>query len=182
MRSESFKPVILGLAFVLSAGCGDDGGAQSTKKPLLPTGTEIDLIRMSEAVWAREAAVGVKALSPGERVFLYVWNLEAEVNNGGFEQFYLNSAGDNAIDTPAALREIGAPAAAAIAEAANSVFSPPGPPSDRDARTAALQRLGTPATDALNALDARFHEYPDNLAALLTSFVERNREQFHTPQ
>ena len=55
-------------------------------------------------MWAREAAVGVKALSPGERVFLYVWNLEAEVNNGGFEQFYLNSAGDNAIETPVALR------------------------------------------------------------------------------
>ena len=61
MRNESFNPVILGLAFVLSAGCGDDGGAQLTRKPFLPAGTEIDLIRISEAVWAREAAVGVKA-------------------------------------------------------------------------------------------------------------------------
>jgi hypothetical protein len=182
MRSKSLHPVILGLALVLSAGCRDDGGAQLITKPLLQTGTEIDLIRISEAVWAREAAVGVKALSPAERVFLYVWNLEAEVNNGGFEQFYLNSAGDNAIDTPAALREIGATAAAAIVEAANSVFSSPGPPSDRDARTKALERLGTPATDALNALDARFYEYPDNLAAMLTTFVERNREQFYEPQ
>ena len=182
MRSASFNAVILGIAFVLSAGCRDDGGTQVTGQPLLPTGTTIDLIKISEAVWAREAAVGVKALSPGERVFLCVWNLEAEVNNGGFDQFYRNSAGDNAIETPVALREIGATQAAAIAEAANGVFGPSGPPSDRDARTAALERLGSLAIDALDALDARFFEYPDDLAALLTTFVERNREQFYQPQ
>jgi hypothetical protein len=97
-----------------------------TNKPLLPPGTEIDVIRVSEAVWAREAAVGVSGLTPAERVFLCVWNLEAEVNNGGFEQFYINSAGDNAVETPAALRGIGAARAAAIAERANDVFGPPG--------------------------------------------------------
>jgi hypothetical protein len=150
-----------------------------SKKPLLPPGTEIDLIRVSEAVWAREAALGVDALSPAERVFLCVWNLEAEVNNGGFEQFFINSAGDNAVETPAALREIGAAQAAVIAEEANGLFRPSGPPTDRDARAEALERLGGPATDALNALDARFYKYPDNLEALLRQFVERNREQFH---
>jgi hypothetical protein len=181
MRSKSFS-VILGLALVLSAGCRDDGGAQLTKKPLLPTGAETDLIRISEAVWAREAAVGVKALSPAERVFLCVWNIEAEVNNGGFEQFYINSAGDNALETPIALREIGATQAAAIAEEANNLFGPSGPPADRDARTQALESLGNTATDALNALDARFYEYPDNLEDLLRQFVDRNREQFYEPQ
>ena len=57
MRSESFKPVILGLAFVRRAGCRDDGEAQLTEKPLLPTGTEIDLIRMSEATLGRVTLV-----------------------------------------------------------------------------------------------------------------------------
>jgi hypothetical protein len=181
MRSTSFT-VILGLALVLSAGCRDEGGAELTKKPLLPTGAEIDLIRISEAVWAREAAVGVNALSPAERVFLCVWNLEAEVNNGGFEQFYINSAGDNALETPIALREIGATQAAAIAEEANSLFGPSGPPADRDARTEILESLGETATEALNALDVRFYEYPDNLEDLLRQFVDRNREQFYEPE
>ena len=151
------------------------------KKPLLPGGSEIDLIRVSEAVWAREASVGVKALSSGEKVFLCVWNLEAEVNNGGFEQFYLNSSGDNAMETPAALREIGATAVAAITETANAVFGPSGPLSDRDARTEALKRLGPSAIDALNALDAKFYEYPNDLEQLLREFVERNRGQFYEP-
>jgi hypothetical protein len=137
------------------------------------------LVRISEAVWAREAALGIDALSPAERVFLCVWNLEAEVNNGGFEQFFVNSAGDNAAETPGALRQIGAAQAAAIAEEANSVFRSSVPPPDRDDRTEALARLGETATDVLDALDARFFEYPDNLEELLRQFVDRNREQFH---
>jgi len=46
-------------------------------------------------------------LSPSERVFILIWDLEAEVNNGGFNQFFFNSAGDRASATPAALRAIG---------------------------------------------------------------------------
>jgi hypothetical protein len=170
---------VLAVVLLVAGGCSDEGGSGMTKKPLLPPGAEIDLIRISEAVWAREAAFGVDALSAAERVFLCVWNLEAEVNNGGFEQFFINSAGDNAAETPTALRQIGAAQAATIAEEANGVFLPSGPPTDRDARAAALERLGAPATDTLNMLDARFYKYPDNLEALLRQFVDRNREQFY---
>jgi hypothetical protein len=171
--------ILFWLAFLLGAGCSDQGGSGVTTKPLLPPDTEIDLIRISEAVWAREAALGVEGLSAAERVFLCVWNLEAEVNNGGFEQFFMNSAGDNAAETPSALRQIGAPQVAAIAHEANSVFGPSGPPADRDERATALERLGGPAKDALSSLDARFYKYPDNLEALLRQFVDRNREQFY---
>ncbi len=163
------------------AGCGGNGDVPMNRKPLLPSGAEVDLILVSEAVWAREAAHGVNSLSPAERVFLCVWNLEAEVNNGGFEQFYINSAGDNALETPSALREIGATQTAALAEAANNVFRPQGPPTDREARAQALARLGATATDALKALDAKFYEYPDNLEELLRQFVERNRDDFYEP-
>ena len=181
MRALSFNRAAPLLVFLVVAGCSGAGGAPTTKKPLLSAGTELDLIRISEAVWAREATVGVKALSPAERVFLCVWNLEAEVNNGGFEQFFINSAGDNALETPAALREIGATQAAAIAEEANHLFGPSGPPADRDARTQALESLGKAATDALDALDVRFFKYPDNLEDLLRQFVGRHREQFYEP-
>lgn len=79
---------VLLLATVVLAGCGGNGDVPMNKKALLPSGAEVDLILVSEAVWAREAAYGFRALSTAERVFLCVWNLEAEVNNGGFEQFY----------------------------------------------------------------------------------------------
>jgi hypothetical protein len=181
MGLKAIETALLLVLFVVAA-CGGGGGAETTSKPLLSAGTELDLIRISEAVWAREAKVGVKTLSAAERVFLSVWNLEAEVNNGGFEQYYMNSAGDNALETPGALREIGATQAAAIVEEANSLFGPSGPPADRDARTRALESLGKTATDAFETLDTRFQEYPDNLEDLLRQFVDRRREQFHEPQ
>ncbi len=176
----------LGRAFLLLvvmgvAGCGGSSAPPVNDKPLLPAGADINLMRISEAVWAREAAHGVQSLSKAERVFLCVWNLEAEVNNGGFAQFFTNSAGDNAIETPAALREIGAAQAAAIAEEANKVFQPEAPPRDRDARTRALERLGAAAAEALNALDEKFYAYPDNLEELLRKFVEGNRDAFFSP-
>ena len=178
-KQELTHGATLGLVVVALAACSGNGEIELSREPLLPAGTEIDLFGVSEAVWAREAAAGVEALSRAERVFLCVWNLEAEVNNGGFEQFYTNSAGDNARDTPTALREIGAAQAAKIAQAANSVFGPSGPPADRDARTEALDEFGAPATEALSELDARFYEYPDDLEALLHRFVDRNRNQFY---
>ncbi len=170
------------LALIALTGCGaQPKAAPGAGTPLLTEGSEIDLIRVSEAVWAREAAVGVQGLSDAERTFLCVWNLEAEVNNGGFSQFYINSAGDNALETPAALREIGAERMAAIAEEANSIFGASGPPRDRDERTRALEQKGKEVIDVLGALDGRFFEYPDNLSDLLRQFVDSNREQFKAP-
>ena len=169
------------MVFGLTA-CGGSGGQVSTAqagKPLLSEGSEIDLIKISEAVWAREAAVGANGLTPAEKVFLRVWNLEAEVNNGGFNQYYQNSAGDHALETPAALREIGASEAASLVESANQVFGPTGPSRDRDERTRALEQLGKSATDALGTLDTRFYEYPDNLSDLLRRYVDQNRAHFH---
>jgi hypothetical protein len=160
------------------AGCQGQGGARLKGAPLLPPGSAIDLVRVSEAVWAREAAGGFEALSAAEQVFLCVWNLEAEVNNGGFEQFYTNSAGDNAAATVKALREIGATEVAAIAEEANHVFPPPGPPADRTDRAVALARLGDVADGAFDALDERFYHHTENLDDLLLRFVDRNRNQF----
>lgn len=181
MRRLSTLYAVPFITFLALGGCGEGEDAQLSRKPLLTAESELDLMRISEAVWKREAAVGVNALSPAERVFLCVWNLEAEVNNGGFAQFYINSAGDNARETPVALREIGAMQAAAIAEEGNNLFGPSGPPADRDARAAALERMGKGATDALNALSASFYKYPDNLEELLRAFIDRNREHFYEP-
>jgi hypothetical protein len=112
-------------------------------------------------------------LSPAERVFFLVWELEAEVNNGGFNQFFFNSAGDRASVTAAARRAIGAERMASIVERANSSF-PDGPPADRTVRQHALETID-PDTELFDALDQEFYDYPDDLSALLHRFVTENR-------
>lgn len=91
-------------------------------KPLLDASGAVDLFKISEAVWAREAKHGFRALSNPERVFFCVWSLEAEVNNGGFSRFFYNSAGDYAAETPGALKTIGAAGMADLVERAMAVF------------------------------------------------------------
>jgi uncharacterized protein DUF4375 len=110
-------------------------------------------------------------LTAAERHFACVWQLEAEVNNGGFHQYYFNSAGDFALDTAEALDAIGAPHTAQIVRDANSVF-PDGPPRDRDARQSALAAI---SEDAFAEYDDAFLAYEDDLSSLLFAYVQANR-------
>ena len=50
----------------------------------------------------------IEKLNPSQKTFLFVENLEREINNGGFNQFYFNSSGDFSQETVNALLEIGA--------------------------------------------------------------------------
>jgi hypothetical protein len=49
-----------------------------------------------------------------DQVLVTMWGLEAEVNNGGFDQYYFNGAGNQAFFAPEALRAIGAHPMASI--------------------------------------------------------------------
>ena len=51
-----------------------------------------------------------------------IWVLEAEVNNGGYWQFYYNSSGPFYTHLPEALRHVGATQFADLTERANKVF------------------------------------------------------------
>jgi Domain of unknown function (DUF4375) len=58
---------------------------------------------------------------PRQSIYL-IWLLEAEVNNGGYNQFYFNSSGQYYKLLPGALKLIGADKFAELTERANSVF------------------------------------------------------------
>lgn len=95
-------------------------------------------------------------LSEPRRVVLLVDELESEVNNGGFDQFYLNSSGDGAYALPSALRALGHSAAAALAERANSQF-PSGPARHRAKRLAQMDDLPDPDSEMWSRLDSEFY-------------------------
>lgn len=80
-----------------------------------------------------------------DKVLVAIWVLEADVNNGGLDQYHFNSAGDFAFYAEQALQSIGAHAMARIVARANSLFGPDGPPRDRN--FAAGQRTWTMGRD-----------------------------------
>src|SRR5688572_28591093 len=101
--------------------------------------SEAMLLRLADVLF-RASQTGWHGLSSAEQVFLSVWELEAEVNNGGFNQYFFNSTGDRARGAPAALRSIGASNAAAIVDRALASFAQRFP-EDRDARQAVLEEI-----------------------------------------
>jgi hypothetical protein len=149
-------------------------------KPLLDKSGAVDLFKVSEAVWAREAKHGFRALSNPERVFLCVWNLEAEVNNGGFSQFFDNSASDYAAETPAALKTIGATGMAALVERAMAAFGAAGPPANHEKRLEAIEALPESEKEKWEELDAAFINL-SSPEAELRAFVEAHRSEFYAP-
>jgi hypothetical protein len=97
--------------------------------------------------------------------------LEAELNNGGFDQFFFNSAGDRTAETIAALEAIGASHTAGIVRKAAARFPGGMPPADRDERQALLSDSVSPDSDAFEDEDAAFLEYRDDLEALAAAYA-----------
>jgi len=63
-------------------------------------------------------AYGFSTLNEKEKATFTIWWLEAEVNNGGFQQYFWNSAGDHADVALKSLKKIGAYQTATLLEEA----------------------------------------------------------------
>lgn len=117
------------------------------------------------------------ALSGAERVFRAVWELEAEINNGGFDQYFFNSSGDLARAAIDGLRAIGANAMARIVADA-VVAAKYDPEVTHDVRQAALDDLDEENLEKLDEFDQAFYAYPDDLTVLLYEYVSKHEAEF----
>ncbi len=136
---------------------------------------------MEQKVLELEGSLGALLeddLSVPQRVFRRVWELESEVNNGGFEQYILNGSGQYATQAVEALAAIGALNCAAIVREALAMLGPQFPWNDEAARHSALEAMGDAASDALEPFDTSFLAYPDDLTALLYAFVDQHADEF----
>ena len=113
----------------------------------------------------------MKAFEAGEVRHL-VEKLEAEVNNGGFDQFFFNSAGNDSAAILAALEAIGAAKAAAIVRRACAKFPGGMPPSDWFVRQEVLEGV-SPESDAFEQEDQDFYKYEDKLQELVNAYEAR---------
>ncbi len=141
------------------------------------------LIELSESERTDFGRVDFASQSPEQRVFSAIWALESQVNNGGFAQYFVSEDGETATSAPAALREIGASSCADIVVRALSAVAPTkGWPASRAEREALIESLPSAAIEELEALDAEFFSYPDNLTELLYAYVAKHPSVFGEPR
>jgi hypothetical protein len=136
------------------------------------------LIDLSESDRTDSGRLEFVLQSDQQKVFSAVWELESQVNNGGFGQYFFNSDSDIIAHAPAALRAIGAQKCAALVERALRLVFPSDPPTEHNARLELLDALDDDGREELEAFDRAFFGYPDNLTDLLYRYVRQHAENF----
>jgi hypothetical protein len=117
-------------------------------------------------------------LSETQRVYYLKQMLEVEVCNGGFDQFYFNSAGDHAHETVLALLKIGAVETAKTVQSANAQFPGQQVPRDRVERWKVMETIRGNAAALWSSLGDQFYLQWGDLTDLTTAFIQKNFEDF----
>lgn len=136
------------------------------------------VFEMNKYVGAKCAYGGkLEALSGPERVFYVGQVLEAEVNNGGFSQFFYNSSGDFAGELVVVFQTIGAVKTAQLCQRAvdalgETAFA------DWSERQKLLAEVDDETEEILGACDDTFYDYEEDLAALNQAYVLSHRDAF----
>ena len=117
-----------------------------------------------------------RRLNDAQYVLWMAFILDVEVENGGLEQLYVNSAGWAAQDGVSALRDIGSPSRARALEQANRRLSPTRPvPKDQAARQLLLGSTGATFED----LDDVWVEEP-LLETVAARYIRAHADQLFT--
>ena len=113
---------------------------------------------------------GKGSLDEDIREIVAVWLLDSEVNNGGFDQFYWNPAGEFALDAVEGLESIGAYQKASILDAANSEFPGGMPSENRIKRQEELDVIVNSESSKLGSLDIEYFKCKEDIVDLLASY------------
>jgi len=136
------------------------------------------LIQLSESERTDVGRIDFAYQTETQKVFSAIWDLESEVNNGGFEQYFASTESESIAFTPTALRTVGAARCATIVERAISLVFTTFDSAAQEARIVYLEAITDNEREQLDVLDSAFFEYPDDLTDLLFGFVASNQEIF----
>ena len=120
----------------------------------------------------------METLTEPQKLFYYIQCLEREVNNGGFNQYFINSSGEYAHQTIQSLKLIGANTTADILQKAIDQFPDKKVPQDRDERNELVEQIEATANEIWNELDQQFFQYADDLNTLNLHYVKQHKAFF----
>ena len=122
----------------------------------------------------------VLTFSKAQQAIYIIWCLEAEINNGGFNQYYFNSSGQFAELTPDALRLVGANKLSDLVAIANKTYKTEYSNITKH-QDGTLEGFSKSYNDnPLNKFDNEFYELYkiENLQQLQTDFIRKNSLDF----
>lgn len=121
---------------------------------------------------------GYQALSAGQKLYVDVLELDSEIVNGGFSQYFVNSSGDHWRNALEGLQAMGFDELTKIFREAISRFPNGEPSNNRKLRQKQLARLARRDEDVFDALDTRYYESKESVDVFTARFVIRNANDF----
>lgn len=131
-----------------------------------------------EKIWEVEESSGYDSLNENQRMHQAVVMCDAEIINGGFAQYFVNSSGDRWKDAVKGYKAMGFRVGLEVLEKALAKFGPDGPSVDRNSRQKQLSKLYQRDDSTFDDLDSRYYKSGEVLDVYLTRFVLENPESF----
>lgn len=123
----------------------------------------------------------VLALTPGLRMVYATWWVEAEVNNGGYNQYFFNSTGQFADEALAGFRLLGLAEYAALMERAIRAYNAVRPRLEEARRQGTADAFSsTYADNPLPPLDDEFYRL-EGLTAARVRYIRQHAAEFVQP-
>jgi len=122
----------------------------------------------------------VMSWNKSRQAIYMVWALEAEVNNGGYNQFYFNSSGQFYNHLPKALRLVGANKFADLTKRANDTFEKENQKITQH-QDGTLEGFSKSYDDnPLNKFDNEFYNLykTENLQQIQVDYIRKNKKEF----
>ncbi|MND92385.1 hypothetical protein D3C80_845400 [compost metagenome] len=138
-----------------------------------------NLYRKLSATQDKEYEI-VLSWNKSRQAIYMISQLQTEVNNGGYNQFYFNSSGQFAAALPEALKLVGATKFADLAERANRTF-------DKEKSKITKDQDGTVEgfsksyeNNPLNKFDEEFYKLNEtkNLQKIQVDYIRKNKKEF----
>jgi hypothetical protein len=117
-------------------------------------------------------------LTLSEKNIVYIEELEREINNGGFDQYFYNSSGDYAMETINALEIIESKIFLNLLKMAVNKFPNGIVPKDRNERQKILLEITEDNEELWNDLDEEFYKYEEDIYKLLIEYIKNNINDF----
>ena len=124
----------------------------------------------------------ISKLTKGQQAVFSTWWLEAEVNNGGFNQFYFNSSGQFAKMAEIGFKTIGAGKFSELTERANKIYSENKERLEEFDDGTMESFSESYKENPLNDLDTEFYNLYDSekIGELRIKYIRENKNEFIT--
>ena len=127
-----------------------------------------------EAIQAKDAEKGSESLTEAERVVLAVEVLEREVNNGGYDQYFVNTPGEDVEIVLESLSKIACPVTAALTKRAIEALGPL-PVINSDTLDEAMSKEDEDRDEKLAEIDTEFLGTGERIDLKLFDYIKKNK-------